>query len=63
MFGGRGRVWFALLGVLVVQSIAYGVALLGIRTAVQFLITGGMLPLAVVIDSLSRHAQKAHGRS
>ncbi|MGX1762147.1 sugar ABC transporter permease [Streptomyces lydicus] len=62
LFGGRGRTWSALLGVLVIQSIASGVALMGIRTAVQFMITGGVLLIAVVIDSLSRRAQKAHGR-
>ncbi|TJZ58989.1 sugar ABC transporter permease [Streptomyces piniterrae] len=62
MFGGRGRTWSALLGVLVIQSIASGVALMGIQTAVQFMITGGVLLIAVVIDSLSRRAQKSHGR-
>ncbi|GGU39227.1 sugar ABC transporter permease [Streptomyces lavendofoliae] len=62
LFGGRGRVWSALLGVLVIQSIASGVALLGIQASVQFMITGGVLLVAVVIDSLSRRAQKAHGR-
>ncbi|MFF4947858.1 sugar ABC transporter permease [Streptomyces chattanoogensis] len=62
MFGGRGRTWSALLGVLVIQSIASGVALMGIQTAVQFMITGGVLLVAVVIDSLSRRAQRAHGR-
>ncbi|GAU70268.1 putative xylose ABC transporter permease protein [Streptomyces sp. NBRC 110611] len=62
MFGGRGRTWSALLGVLVIQSIASGVALMGIETAVQYMITGGVLLLAVVIDSLSRRAQRSHGR-
>ncbi|MEU0669455.1 sugar ABC transporter permease [Streptomyces lavendulocolor] len=62
LFGGRGRVWSALLGVLVIQSIASGVALLGIQAAVQYMITGGVLLVAVVIDALSRRAQKAHGR-
>ncbi|PJJ00236.1 D-xylose transport system permease protein [Streptomyces sp. 2333.5] len=62
LFGGRGRTWSALLGVLVIQSIASGVALMGIQTAVQFMITGGVLLVAVVIDSLSRRAQRAHGR-
>ncbi|MEU9501432.1 sugar ABC transporter permease [Streptomyces sp. NPDC048196] len=62
LFGGRGRTWSALLGVLVIQSIASGVALMGIQTAVQFMITGGVLLLAVVIDSLSRRARRAHGR-
>ncbi|MEU8826786.1 sugar ABC transporter permease [Streptomyces sp. NPDC048636] len=62
LFGGRGSTWSALLGVLVIQSIASGVALMGIQAAVQFMITGGVLLIAVVIDSLSRKAQKAHGR-
>ncbi|MFH8629450.1 sugar ABC transporter permease [Streptomyces lydicus] len=62
LFGGRGRTWSALLGVLVIQSIASGVALLGVQTAVQFMITGGVLLVAVTIDSLSRRAQRAHGR-
>ncbi|MEU5208593.1 sugar ABC transporter permease [Streptomyces sp. NPDC020742] len=62
LFGGRGRTWSALLGVLVIQSIASGVALMGIQTAVQFMITGGVLLVAVVIDSLSRRAQRSHGR-
>lgn len=62
LFGGRGRTWSALLGVLVIQSIASGVALMGIQTAAQFMITGGVLLVAVVIDSLSRRAQRAHGR-
>ncbi|MFI1167974.1 sugar ABC transporter permease [Streptomyces sp. NPDC020801] len=62
LFGGRGSTWSALLGALVIQSIASGVALLGIQTAAEFMITGGVLLLAVVVDSLSRRAQKAHGR-
>ncbi|MCQ8831118.1 sugar ABC transporter permease [Streptomyces samsunensis] len=63
LFGGRGSTWSALLGVLVIQSIASGVALMDIQTAVQFMITGGVLLLAVVIDSLSHRAQRAHGRA
>lgn len=62
LFGGRGSIWSALLGVLVIQSIASGVALMDIQAAVQFMITGGVLLVAVVIDSVSRRAQKAHGR-
>ncbi|MDX3456118.1 sugar ABC transporter permease [Streptomyces sp. ME02-8801-2C] len=54
LFGGRGSTWSALLGVLVIQSIASGMALLGVQTAVQFMITGGVLITAVIIDSLAR---------
>ncbi|MGW7006036.1 sugar ABC transporter permease [Streptomyces sp. NPDC054933] len=62
LFGGRGRPWSALLGMLVIQSIASGMLLLGIQTTVQYMITGGVLLAAVVLDSLSRHSQQAHGR-
>ncbi|MFD6314832.1 sugar ABC transporter permease [Streptomyces nigra] len=57
LFGGRGRTWSALLGMLVIQSIASGVALLGVQRAIQFMITGGVLLVAVVIDSLSRRSR------
>ncbi|MGP4110752.1 sugar ABC transporter permease [Streptomyces sp. 4N509B] len=63
LFGGRGSTWSALLGVLVIQSITFGMVLLGIQIAVKFMITGGILLAAVVIDSLSRQQLKAHGRA
>ncbi|RLV09892.1 ABC transporter permease [Streptomyces griseocarneus] len=63
LFGGRGKTWSALLGVLVIQSIASGMALLGIASAVQYMITGAVLLAAVVIDSLSRRTQKSAGRA
>jgi D-xylose transport system permease protein len=63
LYGGRGTTWSALLGILVIQSIASGMALLGIQSAVQLMITGGVLLAAVVMDSLSRRSQEAHGRA
>ncbi|MFG2970445.1 sugar ABC transporter permease [Streptomyces sp. NPDC048288] len=63
LFGGRGTTWSAVLGMLVIQSIASGMALTDTPTAVQLVITGGVLFAAVVIDSLSRHTQQAHGRA
>ncbi|MFC5724353.1 sugar ABC transporter permease [Streptomyces gamaensis] len=63
LFGGRGKTWSALLGVLVIQSIASGMALLGIAAAVQYMITGAVLLAAVVIDSVSRRTQKTAGRA
>ncbi|MFI1400749.1 sugar ABC transporter permease [Streptomyces sp. NPDC020681] len=62
LFGGRGRTWSALLGMLVIQSIASGVALLGVQRAIQSMITGGVLLAAVVIDSLSRRSRESHSR-
>ncbi|GGP85575.1 sugar ABC transporter permease [Streptomyces sindenensis] len=53
LFGGRGRTWSALLGILVIQSVASGMALLGLRGAIQITITAGILMVAVIIDSLS----------
>ncbi|MGA5220952.1 sugar ABC transporter permease [Streptomyces cinereoruber] len=54
LFGGRGRTWSALLGILVIQSVASGMALLGLRGAIQITITAGILMIAVITDSLSR---------
>ncbi|MFJ4693270.1 sugar ABC transporter permease [Streptomyces sp. NPDC088766] len=56
LFGGRGSTWSALLGVLIIQSIASGMALLGVESAIQFMITGGVLLIAVVFDAMARHA-------
>ncbi|WP_420878232.1 sugar ABC transporter permease [Streptomyces sporangiiformans] len=63
LFGGRGSTWSALLGVLVIQSIASGMALLGVRDAVQFIITGAVLLAAVAADALSRRSSATRGRA
>jgi len=63
LFGGRGTTWSAVLGMLIIQSIASGMAITDTPAAVQFIITGGVLFAAVVIDSLSRRSQEAHGRA
>ncbi|MGD6755055.1 sugar ABC transporter permease [Streptomyces sp. BH105] len=63
LFGGRGRTWNALLGVLVITSIQYGLALEGIATPIQYMITGGVLLATVVIDSITRKTQKTAGRA
>lgn len=62
LFGGRGSVWSALLGMLVIGSIASGMALLGVANSVQYMITGAVLLAAVVIDSVSRRTQRSAGR-
>lgn len=63
LFGGRGSVWSALLGVLIIQSIASGMALLGVDPPVQLMITGGVLLAAVVFDSLTRRAAESRWRA
>ncbi|WP_202451218.1 MULTISPECIES: sugar ABC transporter permease [unclassified Streptomyces] len=63
LFGGRGNVWSALLGMLVIQSIQTGLDLLNMNTSIQYMITGAVLLAAVVIDSVSRQTQKTSGRA
>jgi D-xylose transport system permease protein len=50
LFGGRGSVWSAAIGALVIVSINSGVQLLGLAVEIQDLATGGVLVLAVTID-------------
>lgn len=50
LFGGRGTVWAALLGALVIGSITNGVQLLGFSPEVQNFATGGVLIIAVAMD-------------
>jgi D-xylose transport system permease protein len=62
LFGGRGKTWSALLGILVIQSIVTGLDLVHVNQAVQYMITGAVLLGAVVLDSVSRRTQKSSGR-
>ncbi|WP_341872863.1 ABC transporter permease subunit [Leucobacter insecticola] len=61
LFGGRGSVYSALFGMLVLQSITSGLNLIGVDAYVRYMVTGGVLVLAVTIDSLSRKARKSSG--
>jgi D-xylose transport system permease protein len=54
LFGGRGSVWTALTGALVIGSISNGMDLLGLESSVKFMITGGVLLAAVTFDALAR---------
>jgi D-xylose transport system permease protein len=54
LFGGRGRAYAALLGILVIQSITNGMFLLNVDSSVRNMVTGGVLAIAVAIDSLAR---------
>jgi D-xylose transport system permease protein len=62
LFGGRGSVWSALLGALVIGSISNGMDLLALDTSVKFMVTGGVLLVAVIIDALARRQRQAQGR-
>lgn len=63
LFGGRGSAYSALLGILVIQSISNGLVLLSLDSPVRYMITGAVLLLAVIIDSLSRRSRASHGRA
>jgi D-xylose transport system permease protein len=54
LFGGRGSVWTALTGALVIGSISNGMDLLGLQSSVKFMITGGVLLAAVTFDAIAR---------
>ncbi|MET3962695.1 D-xylose transport system permease protein [Marmoricola sp. OAE513] len=62
LFGGRGSAYAAMLGILVLQSIQSGLNVLGLGSPVRFMITGGVLLLAVSIDSVARRARSSSGR-
>jgi D-xylose transport system permease protein len=63
LFGGIGHIKSALLGALVIASIDNGLGLLGLGSGEKFVITGGVLLLAVTVDSLSRRRQAQSGRA
>jgi D-xylose transport system permease protein len=62
LFGGRGTVWAALLGILVIQSISNGMDLLSFESSVKFMITGAVLLTAVTIDAVARRGREVSGR-
>jgi len=59
LFGGRGSVWSALLGAIVIGSIANGMNLLAFSSSVKFIVTGAVLITAVTIESVTR--MRRHG--
>ncbi len=62
LFGGRGRVYNAILGALVVASVENGLALLGKAASTEDMATGAILVLAVSLDALNRRRLAARGR-
>ncbi|WP_194411084.1 sugar ABC transporter permease [Microbacterium cremeum] len=63
LFGGRGSAYSALIGIVVIQSISSGLFLLKLDSSVQFMVTGVVLVLAVIVDSISRRTRAATGRA
>ncbi|HEU5034346.1 MAG TPA: sugar ABC transporter permease [Mycobacteriales bacterium] len=63
LFGGRGSAWSALLGWLVIGSIYQGMFLIGLQSDAQYLVIGGVLLAAAIIDALSRRGRAGRGRA
>lgn len=62
LFGGRGSAYSAMLGIIVLQAIQSGLNLMNVDSSVRFMVTGGVLLLAVAIDSVSRRLRSSSGR-
>lgn len=61
LFGGRGFIYSALLGALIISAVANGMGLLGLSSGIKFIVTGLVLLSAVVLDSFSRRRQQQSG--
>ncbi|MET0739069.1 MAG: sugar ABC transporter permease, partial [Acidimicrobiales bacterium] len=61
LFGGRGRPVNALLGALVIASVANGMDLLGLAAGTKFIVTGLVLLAAVLVDSISKKGRASAG--
>ncbi len=62
LFGGRGRVISALMGALVISTVANGIDLLGYSSAIKYMVTGLILLAAVTLDTVSRRRLTRSGR-
>ena len=61
LFGGKGRALDAVIGGVVVATIANGLGLLNQASYINFLVTGGVLLLAATVDAISRRRRSATG--
>jgi len=61
LFGGRGSVWSALLGAIVIGSIANGMDLLALASSVKYIVTGLVLITAVTVEAITRLRRSAGG--
>jgi len=59
LMGGRGSVWSALLGALVIGSISNGMDLLAFDSSIKFMVTGAVLLVAATIDAVSSRRRRA----
>jgi D-xylose transport system permease protein len=62
LFGGRGEVRNALIGAALIATIANGMNTKGWENAIIYIVTGGILVLAVTFDTVVRRIQVKAGR-
>ena len=62
LFGGRGSVWAALLGALVIGSVSNGLDLMSQPPEIKYMVEGAILLVAVTVDAVSRRGREAAGR-
>ncbi len=58
LFGGEGTIVGTIVGALVIATIQYGLVVLGVENFYQYVVVGGVLILAVVVDQLGRRMAK-----
>jgi D-xylose transport system permease protein len=61
LFGGKGKATNAVIGGLVIATIANGLGLLAQAAWINFVVTGGVLLLAASVDAISRRRRSATG--
>jgi D-xylose transport system permease protein len=61
LFGGHGKISSALFGALVIQGVDNGMGLLGLSSGAKFLVTGFVLLVAVLVDSVARRGRTRSG--
>lgn len=61
LFGGRGQIRDAIIGGLVIATIANGLGLLNQSAYVNFIVTGAVLLLAASVDAVSRRRRASTG--
>lgn len=61
LFGGKGNARDAVIGGVVIATIANGLGLLNQASYINFVVTGGVLLLAAGVDALSRRRRSAVG--
>ena len=54
LFGGRGKMLHAVVGGLVIATIANGMGLIGLSAAAQYMVTALVLLAAATVDALAR---------